>query len=162
MEGLNSFSGYDEFLLKNWVEDIRHSKSMELISLEMQGRLMRMASNLCEEKENKLIDTHATTLVEKMAIFIAKNYANSIRVFDVGEAVGLHPDYANSIFKKAFGCTLSEYISEERIAHAQRKLLSTNMSITEVAFDCGFNSVSRFNAAFLKMNGCTPREYRKK
>lgn len=162
MESVDTFSRYDEFLLKNWVEGIRHPKSIELILLEMQARLMRMANNLCDKKENILIDAHETTMVENMAIYIAKNYADPIKLADIGKAVGLHPDYANSIFKRAFGCTLSEYVMEERIAHAQRKLLSTNMSITEIAFDCGFNSTGRFNAAFQKMNGCTPREFRKK
>ena len=80
---------------------------------------------------------------------------------DIGDAVGLHPDYANTLFRKTFGRTLSEYIIEERIAHAQRKLVSTSDSITEIAFDCGFNSISRFNSAFKKSNQCTPRAFRK-
>lgn len=162
MEDSEVFSEHDEFLLKNWIEDIRYPKSTELILLEMQARLMRMANNLYQERENVFIEDHETSLVENMAIYIARNYSNSLKMSDIGKAVGLHPDYANSIFKKAFGATLSEYVLEERIAHAQRKLLASNMSITEVAFDCGFNSTSRFNAAFLKMNGCTPREFKKK
>lgn len=57
---------------------------------------------------------------------------------------------------------MSEYIIEERISHAQRKLVATDTSITEIAFECGFNTISRFNAAFLKINSCTPREFRKR
>ena len=98
--------------------------------------------------------------VESIAIYIARNYRNHIKVSDIGKAVGLHPDYANAIFKKAFGRTLMEYITEERILHAQRELLTTGKSITEIAFECGFNTISRFNAAFMKINRCTPRNYR--
>ena len=101
------------------------------------------------------------SVVERMAIYIAQNYARPLKIADIGKAVGLHPDYANHLFKKSFKCTLSDYVMEERIARAQRDLLSSQMGITEIAFNCGFNSISRFNAAFLKICGCTPREFRK-
>lgn len=58
--------------------------------------------------------------------------------------------------------TISDYIAELRIAHAQRKLLTTDMSITNIAYECGFNSIARFNATFFKKIQCTPREYKKK
>jgi AraC-like DNA-binding protein len=99
--------------------------------------------------------------VERIAIYIGQNYHNPIKVAEIGENVGLHPDYANALFKKAFGCTLSDYITEERISNAKRKLVATNKSITEISFECGFNSISRFNEAFRKFNNCTPREFRK-
>ena len=98
----------------------------------------------------------------KITIYLTKNYCNDIKANDIGDAVGLHPDYANHIFKKAFGTTISDYIAELRIAHAQRKLLTTDMSITDIAYECGFNSIARFNATFFKKIQCTPREYKKK
>ena len=94
-------------------------------------------------------------------VFIAQNYMKPIKVAEIGEAIGLHPEYANSIFKNAFGLTLWDYVIEERISHAQRKLLTTDLSITEIAFECGFNTISRFNAAFPKINRCTPIDFRK-
>ncbi len=36
------------------------------------------------------------------------------------------------------------------------------MSITDIAYECGFNSIARFNATFFKKIQCTPREYKKK
>lgn len=157
------FSFHDEFTFKNWIQDIAHKDNHKLILLEMHARLIRMANSVKPQKESfySPVYSNESSMVEQIAIFIAKNYHTAINVTDIGKAVGLHPDYANSIFKKAFGSTLSEYIIEERITHAQRKLISTSRSITEIAFECGFNSISRFNAAFLKLNGCTPREFRK-
>lgn len=70
-------------------------------------------------------------------------------------------DLANSIFKKAFTSTISEYITEKRISNAKRKLATINKSITKIEYECGFNTISRFNEAFRKMNNCTPREFRK-
>ena len=155
---------YDEYLLKNWISDMNSKDSVAITLLEMHARLMRMATINQSKKENEYSPIHSSEVstVEKIAIYIAQNYCKPIRVGDVGKAVGLHSDYANSIFKKAFGCTLNEYIIEQRISHAQRKLVATDESVTQIAFGSGFNSTSRFNAAFLKANQCTPRQFRKK
>jgi len=67
--------------------------------------------------------------------------------------VGLHPDYANVIFKKTFGYTISDYLLEQRVLYAKRKLSITQDSITSIAYDSGFNSISRFNASFRKSSG---------
>lgn len=162
-EPSDEFSAFDEFLLKQWIKDINENALFEVTLLEMHARLIRLANNILSKTEKKFspIKHSEVSQVERIAIYIARNYRGYITVSDIGKAVGLHPDYANAIFKKAFGRTLTEYISEERILCAQRELLTTEKSITEIAYDCGFNSISRFNAAFLKMNGCTPRKYRK-
>ncbi|WP_075349872.1 helix-turn-helix domain-containing protein [Algoriphagus marinus] len=163
-EALEDNSRYDEFLFNNWLKDINEGGSPEVALLEIHARLSRMSiGNLSsDKKEHTALQSNEISQVERIAIFIAQNYFNPIKVSDIGLAVGLHPDHANSIFKKTFGSTLSEYITEERISHAQRKLAATDQSITDIVFDCGFNSISRFNAAFLKINSCTPREYRKR
>lgn len=156
-------SGYDEFLFKNWLNDINGNGSSEVALLEIHARISRMSTRMLSLERKKHTSIHGSGIshVERIAIFIAQNYSTPIKVSDIGKAVGLHPDHANAIFKKTFGSTLSEYITEERIAHAQRKLVTTDQSITDIIFDCGFNSISRFNAVFLKINCCTPREYRK-
>lgn len=162
-ETSDEFSSYDEFLFNNWIKEIEEKDFSEVILTEMRARLMRLAihNSSTNKKNTHNIASREITTVEKMAIYIAKNYKNPIKVSDIGKAVDLHPDYANNIFKKAFSCTLSDYITEERVSHAQRKLVTSDISITEIIFECGFNSISSFNAAFLKINSCTPREFRK-
>lgn len=157
----DDFREHDCFLWKNWLEDVKCGRNIDVTLWEMKARLMRMADHLlCVGKTKPSVQEYETSLVEKMAIYIARNYFHPLKIADIGKAVGLHPDYANYLFRKAFKCTLSDYVTEERIAHAQRKLLSSRMSITEIAFDCGFSSIGRFNKAFLKICGCTPREFR--
>lgn len=162
-EPSDQFSLFDEFMLNHWIEDISDNHSFELILLEMHARLIRMARNILPgtERHHAPGNQKEISNVERIAIYIAQNYRNPIKISDLGKAVGLHPDHANAIFKNAFGRTLTEYITEERISHAQRALLTTEKNITEIAFESGFNTISRFNAAFLKVSDCTPREYRK-
>lgn len=157
----DEYSRYDEFLLRHWLKENSAEMQMELMLLEMQARVMRMAYRLQAPDKGTSWVAHEPTLIEKITIFLTKNYCNPIKAADIGNAVGLHPDYANHIFKKAFGTTISDYIAELRIAHAQRKLLTTDMNITDIAYECGFNSTARFNATFFKKMQCTPREYKK-
>lgn len=153
---------YDEFLIHNWLKESDVDLQSELMFLEMQTRITRMAYRLQTPDTGIALAERETTLIEEITIYITKNYFNNIKANDVGDAVGLHSDYANHIFKKAFGTTISDYIAELRIAHAISKLLTTDMSITDIAYECGFNSTARFNATFYKKKQCTPREYKRR
>ncbi len=155
------YSVFDEFMFKNWNIGINQASNMELILLEVHARLLRLALETSYNHEFTSIQRYDFSVTEQIVVYISQNYLQPISIADIGAAVGLHPDYANSIFKKTFGYTLHESIIQERISHAQRKLAISDQSITEIAFECGFNSISRFNATFKKINGCTPREYRK-
>lgn len=159
------YADYDLLLMENWHADLSlpSSPNRNTVMLEMQSRLQRMSAHASVEPVAGLsMPTGETNLIEQMTLYIARNYHRSIRLADIGEAVGLHPDYANALFKKAFGHTLNSHLIIERITQTQRLLLTTTTPIVQIAYACGFNSVSCFNSAFLKFNGCTPRDYRKK
>ena len=157
-------STFDTYILKNWIKDFSNKTNHELILLEMRARLLRMSERIVPDNGSERLEIKSNEIskVEKIALFIAQNYLSPIKAMDISKHVGLHPDYANVIFKKAFGLTTNEYIIQERILHAQRKLISTDKSITDILYESGFNSISRFNTAFRKINNCTPKEFRKK
>ncbi|WP_067029511.1 helix-turn-helix domain-containing protein [Allomuricauda sp. CP2A] len=142
--------------------DKRGSELYAACSLEICAFIKRLAlKNLPQSCEQK-VKPPPINLVERMAMFIASNFTEPIKASDVAREVGLHPDYANSIFKKAFCKTISNYIIGQRVLYAERKLSISDEPITSLAFQSGFSSISRFNAAFKKKNKLTPREYRKR
>jgi AraC family transcriptional regulator, melibiose operon regulatory protein len=100
--------------------------------------------------------------VEQMACFVARHYTEKFAVKEVSALVKLHPSYAMSLFQRAFGMTLVTYLTHHRVSHAQRMLATTKDATTEIAFQSGFQSLSRFNEAFRRACGCSPREYRKR
>ncbi|MBN2007879.1 helix-turn-helix domain-containing protein [candidate division KSB1 bacterium] len=159
---------YDKYLIENWLEDVSAGdlKRIDVLAMELRARLHRFALNStsAEWDEFKEGDHEFPPIdfVEKMIIFIARNYKRPIKNEDIGKAVGLHPDYANAIFKKSFGITLNQYVLQQRILHVQRQLSVSDEGITAIAYEAGFNSLSRFNAAFRENCNCSPREYRKK
>ncbi|RTE52290.1 helix-turn-helix domain-containing protein [Arenibacter aquaticus] len=162
IEGSGEHSLYDPFMLMNWIDDLSKNDGSEVTLLEMQARFIRLANRVQQSDMGQRLQIHSANSnhVERIAMYIAKNYSRPIKASDIGEEVGLHPDYANVVFKKAFGSTLNEYIIQERISQAQRKLVASDKSITDISYECGFNSISSFNAAFKRINKCTPREYR--
>lgn len=163
----NKDYNYDKYLMEAWLKDISigDEKHIKVSTMEICARLHRFALNSIPAEWNEYkegdLEYSKLEIVEKMTVFIARNYKRPIKNNDIGKAVGLHPDYANTIFRKSFGMTLNQYLILQRILYAQRQLSVFNRSITEIAYEAGFNSLSRFNAAFKEKCHCTPREYRR-
>ena len=136
--------------------------------LEMEARLRRMLPNLpasapaAAKGRARTGSLHGGKLnkVEQMACLIARRYTEPLTVTEIGREVGLHPNYAMGLFKRAFGTTLIDYLTHHRVSHAQRLLATTDEKVVEIAFGSGFNSISRFNEAFRRACGSTPRKYR--
>ncbi len=98
---------------------------------------------------------------EAMAAFIAARCVERMTTADIARHVGLHKNYAMTVFRRAFGSTLVAHLTQHRLSHAQRLLVTTRDRIVDIAFASGFGSLSRFNEAFRAALGCTPREYRR-
>lgn len=98
--------------------------------------------------------------VEVMLRYIAEHALGPISVEEVGEAAGLHPNYAMTIFKKMVGLTVNQAITRHRLDTAQSLLISSDMPIASVAFESGFGSLSRFYEAFEGRFATTPAKYR--
>jgi AraC-like DNA-binding protein len=169
----------DAHRFERWTEDLRTDRPQRRRAafLEMEARLIRLALAVGERPRaqahsangaagrrpsggtRKLADERLTK-VERIAAYIALNYKEPLTADDVGGHVGLHPNHAMTLFKRTFGTTVLNYITQHRISHAQRLLATTRRKILDVALDSGFGSVSRFNAVFKQACGCSPREYR--
>jgi AraC-like DNA-binding protein len=106
-------------------------------------------------------DAERLAALEAMTRFIGENGLREIQVTDVARAAGLHPNYAMSLFRKAFGVTIKHALTRHRLDAAQSMLLATDRSIASIAFDCGFGSLSSFYGAFEKRFSVSPAHFRK-
>ena len=97
--------------------------------------------------------------VEKTLEYIHQYYDQKILTSDLAEIVGMSESHFNRVFKKALKTTPMGYLIKIRIEKS-KKLLKTDISITEISLSCGFSSTSHFSTSFLKYNGMTPTEYR--
>jgi AraC-like DNA-binding protein len=65
------------------------------------------------------------------------------------------------LFKKATGLTFTDYLARTRIERAKNLLLNPNVRVSEVAYDCGFISLTHFNRIFKRVVGKSPTDYRR-
>ena len=94
-----------------------------------------------------------------MAAYIATHYRENLRMADVAREVGLHENYAMQLFRRSCGVTLLQHVTQHRIWHAQRLLMTTDLQMVEIAHNVGFGSDSRFYAIFKRVCGITPRRF---
>ncbi|MFC0243883.1 AraC family transcriptional regulator [Falsochrobactrum ovis] len=78
----------------------------------------------------------------------------------VAEAVGLTPAAFTRAFKRLTGMSFSTYSRSVRVWRARTLLVETDMAITDICFEAGFNNLSNFNRYFLQETGLNPRAYR--
>lgn len=98
----------------------------------------------------------------KKAIHLIENsYSSDISLTDLSNAAGMSPKYLCRFFNKMIKKTPIEYLNYYRIEIACHKLTTTNMSITDIAFSCGFNDLSYFIKTFKKYKGVTPKKYKR-
>ena len=95
------------------------------------------------------------------AQFISNHYMEHIGAADIAAAAGYSPNYLSHKFRKSVGVGIHEYLVFIRLQYAALELVTTNDSITEIAFRCGFSDSNYFKDAFKKKYGVTPRAYRK-
>jgi AraC-like DNA-binding protein len=99
--------------------------------------------------------------IRRISGFIAANFREDIGCSDIAAAAEIHPKYAMSVFKKATGLSLSEYLSLLRVSYAQALLADDGANVLEVALESGFGSLSAFNKCFRKKAGMTPSEFKR-
>lgn len=80
----------------------------------------------------------------------------------MADLVGMSTTSFSRFFKLRSGKTLSDYVVEMRLGVAARQLVDTTNSVSEICYDCGFNTLSNFNRLFRKYKGCSPTEFREK
>ena len=153
-----------------WSEDLRigSEERCHASLLEIEARMRRLALTVAAKTSGRSGRKPPTVLrkqhlsrAEERASFIDQNYTQPLTAETIGQHVGLHPNYAMSLFQRTFGTTLVKYITQHRLSHAQRLVVTTADLILNIALNSGFGSLSRFNEAFRQAFGCTPREYRK-
>ena len=107
-------------------------------------------------------DTSGRNTVEKeMVSYIQQNYTGTISLKEFGEQFHLSEKYISRYFKEHFHITLSQYVTYLRLEHAKQLLQDTDLPITEIALQSGYQNVSYFIRSFKKTYEVSPLKYRK-
>lgn len=109
-----------------------------------------------EKNYDKRVEDIKTTLT-----YIKDNYKEKIYISDLAKQINLNEQYFCRFFKKALGRTPMEYVNEYRIKQTRRLLEETDLPVTDVCLECGYNNLGNFLREFRKSTGTTPLQYRK-
>jgi AraC-like DNA-binding protein/nitrogen-specific signal transduction histidine kinase len=103
----------------------------------------------------------ATTLSRMLAAFVAENYAAPVSREEISAALKVSPNHLSRVFRRDTGLTPWQYLSQYRILQAQKLLLGSELTVTEVAQRVGFSDPAYFVRVFHKETGRAPLQYRK-
>ena len=128
------------------------------ILLRISGYVIRERGQQFGEKD--LIGPY-WSYIRKICSYIVEHSSEKLTETDVADAVGLSPFYFSKLFRKYMQTSFPAYLSGIRVRTAIRLLADEDLTITDCAFQAGFQSTTTFNKAFRDTTGYSPREYRK-
>lgn len=97
--------------------------------------------------------------VQRMQDYIEEHLEQAITLSTLSETSLFSPWHSYRLFREHLGFTPAEYIRRLRLSHSAMRLKKEKCSVSDVAYDCGFNSLDGYTRAFFKEFGCTPGEY---
>lgn len=134
-------------------ELLAQSQFFYLWSLLYQNTI---AKNGCER-----IETDPLNPLKTMISYIQDHYQDKVTLNDIAESGMMCQSKCCRLFRETLRQSPIEYLQSYRIQRGIDLLNHSSMSITEIALECGFHGASYFTETFRKLNGITPKEYRK-
>ncbi|CAK4814253.1 unnamed protein product [Aphanomyces euteiches] len=166
------YSAYGEFEYARKAIDI-HVESYLLKPLKVQEfvTVMNKAVSRLEseqplaqpadEDESLPIDTNRKVTREVIKL-IRQQYKQDIHLSMLANQFNLTPSYLSQLFKKETGSGIAKFINTVRLEEAKKKLLDTNMRVSEICLAVGYTDLSYFCSLFRNMYGATPAQYRER
>lgn len=125
------------------------------LSISKNNIMMSDPGYLCEDSNNQ------SEKIEKIFDYMNNNYYRDISLKDIAKLFGMSGSSFARIIKKWTGMTFVNILNEVRVAHATKMLINSTSTISEIAYQCGFNNLSYFNKIFKEKRNVSPKQYRK-
>jgi len=148
MESLINYNGFDRIIkLLEILNDLAISEDYTLLNADGYAF------------ETKPQDSTKIDIIYK---HINSNFKNHISLEEIADKVSMTVPAFCRYFKKATGKTFTKLVNEYRVVHATKLLSESQMTITDICFECGFNNFSHFNKLFNEFTGKSASTYRNK
>ncbi len=146
----------------------RISRVSRLDGMDYFMELISILYDLANSRNQKLLSTYTinrdsfenSDKIKRIYEFVQENFDKRITLAEASELVNMSQVSFNRFMKKRTGKTFVDYVNDVRIGHAAIRLIEKDISISEIAFNCGFNNIANFNRVFKKSKNCTPSQYR--
>jgi AraC family transcriptional regulator len=111
---------------------------------------------------SRKVDTEVSRhyAIRQAIAMMRTNFQNPLTLHEIASSVQLSSFHFNRIFRSITGIPPSVYLAALRIEEAKKLLLRTNLSVTSICFDVGYNSLGTFTTRFTQFVGATPTGFR--
>lgn len=152
------FSEADSIFVKNLIFELAaavEERDKDYYSLLVNALLIKTVKHLQKKRIPSL------NYVQAAMLYILNNFQNRITLTDTADYVGLSPAYLSALFSRDTGSTFKEYLNTMRFEHAKKLLQYSELSISEICTECGFEDYANFLRGFKAHTGISPGRYRK-
>lgn len=160
-------------LLKNAIENPRIVSAVENMvqckkeqgeysETEARGCVLILMSEIFRNIELQEKMPYDNDLVKDIITYCYENYNSDISLQAIADELHVSRCYISRLFSRRLHIGFNDYINSLRVRNACEMLKTTDLSVTEVAYAVGYNSVRTFDRAFFNTRQMTPKEYRQK
>lgn len=128
----------------------------EILSLQLHQVILMLTRSTCHSPEGN----DFSSIRSNIDHYIDENLTLPIRITDFAEMYNYSPDRFRHIFTEQVGMSPKQYIITKRLKKAHVLLTTTDKSITDIAYECGFYDVSQFSKIFKSVYTMSPTVFR--
>lgn len=126
---------------------------------EQQQLFQRVLRQLAASAEPET-SSPSKLCAQKAASYLRNRYRDELTAQELGERLNFHPVYIARCMQKEFGMSPFEYLNRFRIEQAKLLMVQTDLPITRIAEEVGFQNAAYFSTCFHRYEGVAPRSYR--
>lgn len=102
-----------------------------------------------------------TKIINQINTYIEENFSSSISLSNIADKFFINKNYLCDIYKAETNSTINDYITTLRIEKSKELIRDTNLTLTQISYEIGYQNTSYFNRVFRKKTGISPSEYMK-
>jgi AraC family transcriptional activator of pobA len=157
-----SYSDFDDAFVCRMLRAMEReiAEKQPLYSAMLNAMTQQLIISLVRKYFSIGTSTHDQS-IQYIRKYIDEHFKERMSLLELANMSGYSYDWFRHVFKEQTGHSLTQYIILQRLRHAANQLVTTDKSVTQIAFENNFASSSQFISQFRRHNGATPSEYRK-
>ncbi|WP_409342531.1 AraC family transcriptional regulator [Paenibacillus sp. MBLB4367] len=150
------------FPMERWRLDLEELTSLKWNQnfLAAQSRWLKLLSEIQSMDTTDQVPA-GHLLAERIYVHIQSHFRDSVTVERMSELFHFSPDYLSKCFRIKYGISPIGYIMQLRMEHVKKQIITTNLSIREIAAEVGYHDLSVFSRAFKNYQGVSPVTYKR-
>lgn len=145
----------------NLIQKKKLEKLTELLSILNELSIKKTIKMLSSGTNFTLTGLYDSKIINDVYRYVAENFQNEISFTKASVVANMQKSAFCRYFKRKTKKKFTDFVNETRIIHAQKLLAETDITMLEIAFNCGYSNASYFNRQFRKYCNVTPIEFKK-